>query len=66
MRWVRRALSARGRPHADAPRPAFPRLPGADCSNIAFVKDPDGYWIEILTEKNAQMFVEWGKDQPAA
>lgn len=33
--------------------------------NIAFVKDPDGYWIEILTPNNSQMFVEWGQEQQA-
>ncbi|KAL4428384.1 hypothetical protein ABPG75_002473 [Micractinium tetrahymenae] len=27
--------------------------------NLAFVKDPDGYWIEILTPDNAQQFIDW-------
>jgi len=27
--------------------------------NIAFIKDPDGYWIEILETENAKTFVEW-------
>ncbi|KAL4439269.1 hypothetical protein ABPG77_004171 [Micractinium sp. CCAP 211/92] len=27
--------------------------------NLAFIKDPDGYWIEILTPGNAQQFIDW-------
>ena len=27
--------------------------------NIAFIKDPDGYWVEILEQNNAKMLVEW-------
>ena len=27
--------------------------------NIAFIKDPDGYWIEILETANAKTFVDW-------
>jgi len=27
--------------------------------NLAFIKDPDGYWVEILEAANAAMFVDW-------
>jgi hypothetical protein len=27
--------------------------------NLAFIKDPDGYWIEVLTPDNAETFVQW-------
>ena len=33
------------------PPPAF--------RNLAFVKDPDGYWIEILTPDNSAQFADW-------
>lgn len=28
-------------------------------SNLGFIADPDGYWIEILTPDNAVQFVDW-------
>ena len=48
----------------------LPDAPGVDLNallrlsppahrNLAFVKDPDGYWIEILTPDNAPQFVNW-------
>lgn len=27
--------------------------------NLAFIRDPDGYWVEILEAANAAMFVDW-------
>lgn len=27
--------------------------------NLAFIKDPDGYWIEVLERNNAEMLVHW-------
>jgi hypothetical protein len=33
------------------------------CSNIAFIKDPDGYWIEILSPDNSPQFVNWPGNQ---
>lgn len=27
--------------------------------NLAFIKDPDSYWIEVLEQGNAQTFVDW-------
>ncbi|PSC70835.1 glyoxalase I [Micractinium conductrix] len=33
--------------------------------NIAFIKDPDGYWTEILTPDNSKMFLEWNRAQAA-
>lgn len=27
--------------------------------NLAFIKDPDGYWVEILEQANAKVFVDW-------
>ncbi|KAG2496836.1 hypothetical protein HYH03_005241 [Edaphochlamys debaryana] len=29
--------------------------------DIAFIKDPDGYWIEILNADNARKFANWGQ-----
>ena len=34
--------------------------------NLAFIKDPDGYWIEILEASNAAQFVNWADEHPAA
>ncbi|GAB4819133.1 hypothetical protein N2152v2_006179 [Parachlorella kessleri] len=31
--------------------------------NIAFIKDPDGYWIEILAADNAEGLVNWPGNQ---
>ncbi|GLI58773.1 hypothetical protein VaNZ11_000526 [Volvox africanus] len=28
---------------------------------LAFVRDPDGYWIEILNAENSRQFATWGK-----
>ena len=27
--------------------------------SIAFIKDPDGYWVEVLEISNSKTFVEW-------
>lgn len=27
--------------------------------NLAFIKDPDGYWIEVLESGNAEQLVHW-------
>jgi len=33
--------------------------------NLAFIKDPDGYWIEVLTPANAEALVHWaGNNNP--
>lgn len=34
--------------------------------NLAFIKDPDGYWVEILEAADAVHFVNWADDHPAA
>lgn len=35
--------------------------------NIAFIRDPDSYWIELLTTSNSEMLVHWeGNKQVAA
>lgn len=31
------------------------------CRNIAFITDPDGYWIEILEAGNTRDFVNWNQ-----
>ena len=30
--------------------------------NLAFIKDPDGYWVEILEQGNAKVFVDWANN----
>ena len=30
-------------------------------AGIAFIRDPDGYWIEILNADNSRQFANWGK-----
>lgn len=32
--------------------------------NLAFIQDPDGYWVEILEQGNAQTFVDWADNHP--
>ena len=34
--------------------------------NIAFIQDPDGYWIEIFNAQEMRRFTSWGKQQEAA
>ena len=31
--------------------------------NLAFIVDPDGHWVEILTPDNAEQFVGWAGNQ---
>ena len=38
---------------------AFQKKPdGGSMKGIAFIKDPDGYWIEVLNAKAARKFYE--------
>lgn len=31
--------------------------------NLAFIKDPDGYWIEILNNIHSGQFADWPGNQ---
>lgn len=33
---------------------------------IAFIKDPDGYWIEVLAPTSCVQFVDWPGNKPAS
>lgn len=35
------------------------RLNDGKMKNLAFIEDPDGYWVEILEVDNAPTFVDW-------
>jgi lactoylglutathione lyase len=41
----------------------FVKKPNAGkMQNLAFIRDPDGYWIEILEVGNAEQFVNWAEN----
>ena len=45
------------------PPAALRPLQDGKMKGLAFVKDPDGYWIEILSNKELEMVVNWPGNQ---